>query len=80
MISQTPISVRINTCTLFKLDAEAATGWLKRNTIINRAVEEYIELQDLIRTCAVHEDNQELCRRELKSFLWRWSHRLHELV
>lgn len=80
MINQTPISVRLNTFTLFKLDAEATTGRLKRNTIINKAVEEYIELQDLKRTCAIHKDNRELCRRELKAFLWRWSLGLHELI
>jgi len=80
MINQTPISVRLNTCTLYKLDAEATTGWLKRNTIINQAVEEYIELQDLKRTCAIHHDNRDLCRRELQAFLWRWSRGLHELL
>lgn len=80
MINQTPISVRMNTCTLYKLDAEAANGWLKRNAIINKACEEYIELQDLVRTCAIHQDNTELCKRELKAFLWRWSRGLHELL
>lgn len=80
MINQTPISVRMNTCTLYKLDAEASNGWLKRNAIINKACEEYIELQDLIRTCAIHKDNTALCKRELKAFLWRWSRDLDELL
>lgn len=80
MINQTPISVRLNTCTLYKLDAEVARGWLKRNTIINQAVEEYIELQDLKRVCSTDRITRQEKRRQLMAFLWRWSRGLHELL
>ena len=80
MITQTPISVRLNTCTLYKLDAEASNGWLKRNAIINRAVEEYIELQELKRICSTDQITRTEKRRQLTAFLWRWSRGLHELL
>lgn len=80
MINQTPISVRMNTCTLFKLDSEATRGYLKRNTIINRAVEEYIELQDLRRVCLTDEITRQEKRRQLAAFLFRWARGLHKLV
>lgn len=80
MINQTPISVRMYTTTLFKLDTEASLGYMKRNAIINRAVEEYIELQDLRRVCSTDQITRQEKRRQLTAFLWRWSRGLHELL
>lgn len=80
MINQTPISVRMNTCTLYKLDAEATNGWLKRNALINKACEEYIELQELKRLCASDTKTRAYKRQQLQAFLWRWSRGLHELL
>lgn len=80
MINQTPISVRMNTCTLFKVDTEATNGWYKRNRIINRACEFYCELEDLKRIVARHRDDRDLCQKELKAFLYRWSPMLADLL
>ena len=80
MINQTPISVRMNTCTLYKLDAECADGWTKRNALINRACEEYLELQDLKRINAKLAGDRIARRRELQAFLARWSSGLADLV
>lgn len=46
MITQKPISLKIDTELLQQLDAEVALGWRKRNYIINRAIRLYLSLQD----------------------------------
>lgn len=46
MITQKPISLKIDTELLEQLDAEVALGWRKRNYIINRAIRLYLSLQD----------------------------------
>lgn len=80
MINQKPISVRMYTSTLYKLDAECASGWPKRNALINRACEEYIELQELKRVCSTDQITRQEKRRQLTAFLFRWSRGLHELL
>lgn len=49
MVTQTPISLKINTDLLHELDKEARLGWTKRNGHINNAISLYLELQDLRR-------------------------------
>lgn len=46
MITQTPISLKIDTAVLEKLNEEANTTWKSRNKLINEAVEMYLELID----------------------------------
>lgn len=50
MITQKPISLKIDTELLQELDAEVALGWRKRNCIINQAIRLYLSLQDCRRT------------------------------
>ena len=46
MVTQKPISLKIDTELLQELDAEVALGWRKRNCIINQAIRLYLSLQD----------------------------------
>lgn len=46
MITQTPISLKIDTALLEKLNDEARNTWMSRNKLINEAVEMYLELKD----------------------------------
>lgn len=50
MITQKPISLKIDTELLQELDAEVALGWRKRNCIINQSIRLYLSLQDCRRT------------------------------
>lgn len=49
MITQKPISLKIDTHLLDELDNEASLGWRKRNWHINQAIALYLEVQDLNR-------------------------------
>lgn len=49
MITQKPISLKIDTCLLEDLDEEVRLGWRKRNWHINQAIALYLEVQDLNR-------------------------------
>lgn len=49
MVTQKPISLKIDTELLQELDAEVALGWRKRNCLINQAIRLYLEVQDLNR-------------------------------
>lgn len=46
MVTQKPISLKIDTELLQELDEEARLGWRKRNCIINQAIALYLSLQD----------------------------------
>lgn len=46
MITQKPISLKIDNDLLETLDAEVKCGWHKRNWHINQAIRLYLELQD----------------------------------
>lgn len=50
MVTQKPISLKIDTELLQELDGEVALGWRKRNCIINQAIRLYLSLQDCRRT------------------------------
>ena len=49
MINQKPISLKIDTWLLQELDEEVRLGYRKRNWHINKAIELYLEIQDLNR-------------------------------
>ena len=46
MITQKPISLKIDTTILEDLDKEVALGWKKRNALINEAIRTYLVLAD----------------------------------
>lgn len=46
MITQKPISLKIDTTILEGLDKEVALGWKKRNALINEAIRTYLILAD----------------------------------
>lgn len=46
MITQKPISLKIDTSLLEELDREVSLGWKKRNALINEAVRTYLVLAD----------------------------------
>lgn len=70
MITQIPISLKINTQLLHDLDEETRLGWAKRNGHINNAIRLYLEVQDLrrrVRACPSERDGliQEFLRENL---------------
>lgn len=46
MITQKPISLKIDSELLEKLDQEVLLGWKKRNACINEAIAVWLELKD----------------------------------
>ena len=46
MVTQKPISVKMEYGILKALDEECRTGWMKRNRHINEAVRFYLDLKD----------------------------------
>lgn len=46
MVTQKPISLKIDTELLQQLDAEVALGWTKRNKHINEAIRLYLDYMD----------------------------------
>lgn len=62
MITQKPISLKIEFDLLQELDHEAACGWRKRNNLINEAVRFYLDYLDTrrrIKTYGDHEDRED---------------------
>lgn len=49
MITQKPISLKIDCELLEQLDQEVSLGWKKRNAIINDAIRFYLEYKDVYR-------------------------------
>ena len=49
MVTQKPISLKIDTELLQELDEEVRLGWRKRNCLINQAIALYLEVKDLNR-------------------------------
>lgn len=59
MVTQIPISLKINIDLLHELDEETRLGWTKRNGHINKAIRLYLEIQDLrrrVRACPSERD------------------------
>lgn len=78
MVTQKPISLKIDTKILEDLDAEVSLGWRKRNSHINEAIRLYLEALDLRRrvNCRSTQKEQqdlieEFCRRWFpRAFAW----------
>lgn len=56
MITQTPISVRIQSNLLKDLDIEASLGYRKRNALINDSVRFYLKYKDARRRTRCYEN------------------------
>ncbi len=70
MITQKPISLKIDTCLLQDLDEEVRLGWRKRNWHINQAIALYLEVQDLNRRLKFYQ-GAALKHDEVERFLRR---------
>ena len=71
MINQKPISLKIDCSLLEDLDAEVATGWRKRNSLINEAIRFYLEYKDTQRRIKCRGSRRE--QHELvEDFAKRW--------
>lgn len=68
MVTQKPISLKIDTELLQELDKEARLGWRKRNCIINQAIALYLDVQDLNRRLNCYQDAS-LKHDEVEKFL-----------
>lgn len=72
MITQKPISLKINTYLLEELDREVSLGWKKRNALINDAIRTYLILADSRRRIKAHgnvDDQVRELRRLIKRLL-----------
>lgn len=71
MVNQKAICVKMEYDILAALDAETATGWMKRNRHINEAVRYYLDYKDTrrrIRTYGSIDDG----KREFERFAKKW--------
>lgn len=71
MVTQKPISLKIDTSLLEELDTEVSLGFRKRNWHINRAIATYLKLQDARRLVkCVGSDNNK--HQVLNQWLREW--------
>ena len=56
MVTQKPISLKVDCHILEELDKEVSLGWRKRNWHINEAIRVYLEIQDLNRRLRCYQD------------------------
>lgn len=68
MVTQKPISLKIDTELLQELDEEVRLGWRKRNCLINQAIALYLEVQDLNRRLSCYQ-GASLKHDEVERFL-----------
>ena len=71
MITQKPISLKIDIKLLDDLDREVATGWARRNNHINRAIRLYLSYKDTFRKISSF-GNLSDKRNELQGFIREW--------
>lgn len=69
MITQTPISLKIDTALLDKLNDEAMDTWMSRNKLINEAVEMYLELRDAQRSQKLQDKTERKVSKEALRFI-----------
>lgn len=72
MITQTPISLKIDSSLLEKLNEEANTTWKSRNKLINEAVEMYLELKDAQRYQRYQDKTERKVSKEALMFIKRY--------
>lgn len=71
MITQKPISLKIDTKLLENLDNECKRTWRKRNWHINQAISYYLEIRELRRICRDLGSNENNKKKEV---LTKWLH------
>lgn len=71
MITQKPISLKIDTKLLENLDNECKRTWRKRNWLINQAISYYLEIRELRRICRDLGSNENNKKKEV---LTKWLH------
>lgn len=71
MINQIPISARIDSLTLWKMEQEQMTSGKKRNRILNEGARMYLDATDRRREIRMHAD-PEVKKKILMGFLATW--------
>jgi hypothetical protein len=71
MISQVPISARINATTKWRADQFAYVNCTNRNRMINRGLEVFMSLEDMRANLRYYKD-KDTRRKILKGFLKTW--------
>lgn len=72
MINQKAISAKLDYYVLDMIDKEARVSWKSRNRIINDAIRQYCESQDLQRTIRAHGRGSEAARTAAANYLKRY--------
>lgn len=72
MVTQKPISLKIDCYLLEKLDAEAEGTWKSRNRLINEAVEMYLQLLNVQRYQRYEESNKRPISEEALKFIKKY--------
>lgn len=72
MITQTPISLKIDSAVLERLNEEAKDSWKSRNKLINEAVEMYLELMDAQRYQRLQDTQDRKVCKEALMFIKRY--------
>ena len=71
MVTQKPISLKIDAAVLDELDQELSLGWIKRNKAINEAVRMWLDYKDTKRRVGCFKDPG--IKAELREqFFLRW--------
>ena len=72
MVTQKPISLKIDRTLLEKLDAEAQDTWKSRNKLINEAVEMYLQLRNVQRYQRYEESVKKTVSIEALQFIQKY--------
>ena len=75
MVTQKPISAKINTCLLEKLDLECAVSAQKRNKTIHCALNIYLDFVDVCRRMKILPGIDK--EKEMVLFFDRWAPHVH---
>jgi len=70
MVTQKAICLKLDVDTLEQLDKEVSLGWKKRNTLINEAVEFYLDFLDKRRRVRSYQDMSDK-EDEVRKFIRR---------
>lgn len=69
MVTQKPISLKIDTGLLERLDNEAGQTWKSRNRLINEAIDMYLDLRDTQRYQRLEESQGRKVSQEALRFI-----------
>lgn len=71
MVRQKPISLKVNTFILERLDKEAEQTWKSRNKLINEAIDMYLDLLEIQRRQRLEESQGNKVSKEALAFIKR---------